>query len=338
MRGPGIVSYGLYIPRRIQTARSIARQFGVPETVVVAKQGLRQKHVSRAREWPSEMARRAAILALRRAERRGIRRRDIGLVAYVGSQWKDYHVWLLSAHLQDALGLDRAFAFDLSSMCTGIVFGLRLARDVLRADSELRAVLLVGASKESYLVRASDPSSLWMDNFADAGVAVVVARDQARNLILGSAFHSDGSLALATLQRGGGARHPLYQPYWDEGQVFLEGLIPRSRFRQRMDEISLKNFARVIRRSLQASGVHPSEVRLLALNHMKRSFHDSVVRASGILPQRSYYLERYGHSQSADPLVAVDRALASGLLDRGPVVLAAAGTGYVWGSLVVRWG
>jgi len=338
MPSAGIAAYGLYLPPTTVSAAAVARRFGIPVEVVRTKQGLEQKHVSRASEMPSDMGLRAARAALQRGRAEGVDRKDIGLVVYVGSQWKDYHVWLMSTFLQDRLGIPDCFAFDLSAMCAGVVFGLSAAKSFLVADPDLRAVLLVGASKESYLVAPNDPTSRWMDNFADAGVAVLVARDHPRNHILGSEFLSDGSLSLVPVQRGGGARHPVYPPYTRAGRVFAENLLPEATFRRRMDRVSLPNFARVITGSVAKSGLTSADIRMVFLNHMKRSFHRAILAAVGIGEDRSFYLERYGHSQSADQILGLDRALAAGAFSEGPVVMAAAGSGYVWGSTVVRWG
>jgi 3-oxoacyl-[acyl-carrier-protein] synthase III len=284
------------------------------------------------------MALSAARSALAKARDQGIDPVDIGLVVWCGSQWKDYHVWLASAYLQDRLRLPKAFGFDLSSMCTGSVFGLSLAKRFLRADDDLRAILLVGASKESYLVRPSDPRSRWMDNFADGGFSVVVARDQSKNLILGSDFLSDGSLALGVLEKNGGARFPASPAYARSGRAYLESLLDEARFRRRIERVSLGNFEMVIRRSIQKSGLAPDEVRLVLLNHMKRSFHRAVLERVGGKESRSVYLEEFGHTQSADQLLALDLALRRTQFTTGPVVMAAAGAGYVWGSTVVAWG
>lgn len=338
MTSVGIASYGLYVPRTTVDAATIARRFHLPLEVVRDKQGLHRKHVSRPGEMPSEMGRRAARTALERAHGQGIDRKDIGLVIYCGSQWKDYHIWLMSTYLQDRLGIPECFAFDLSAMCAGVVFGLSAAKSFLVADPDLRAVLLIGASKESYIVRPTDATSRWMDNFADAGVGVVVARDFGRNLVLGSDFLSDGSLSLAPVQRGGGARHPAYLPYIRARQVFAENLLPEAVFRRRMDAVSLPNFSRVIERSIERSGLTPADIRMVFLNHMKRSFSRAILEKVGIPEERAYYLEEYGHSQSADQILALDRSLTSGRFSEGPTVMAAAGSGYVWGSTVVRWG
>ena len=334
----GVVSYGLYVPRTTVSARAVARRFHLPLKVVLEKQGFATKHVSAPAMMPSDMARRAGRVALERARANGIDRADIGLVIWCGSQWKDYHVWLASTFLQDRLGLPNCFAFDVSAMCAGCVFGLYAAKNFLLADPNLRAVMLVGASKESYMVSPVAPMSQWMDNFADAGFAVVVGRDYPKNSILGSDFLSDGSLSLAPVEAGGGARHPVYPAYEREGQVFAETLLPERYFRRRMDAVSLPNFLRVIRTSIERSELTASDVRLLIINHMKRSFHHAIVEGVGISPERALYLEQYGHSQSADQMMALDLALTSHRFTAGPVVMAAAGSGYVWGSTVVRWG
>jgi 3-oxoacyl-[acyl-carrier-protein] synthase III len=338
MDGPGIVSYGLYLPRRRVSAQTIAHRFHIPESVVVEKQGFRGKRVSAPLEMPSAMAFFAARSALSKARAQGIDPVDIGLVAWCGSQWKDYHVWLASAHLQYRLHLPKAFAFDLSAMCSGSVFGLSLAKRFLVAEDDLRAILLVGASKESYLVRPSDTQTRWMDNFADGGWAVVVARDQSKNRILGSDFLSDGSIALMTAERNGGARFPTSTAYARAGQAYLEGLMDEAKFRRIIDRVSLTNFETVIRRSIEKSGLRPDDIQLLILNHMKRSFHRAVLEHVEVDASRSFYLEEFGHTQSADQFLALDQALRRRQFSTGPVVMAAAGAGYVWGSTVVHWG
>jgi 3-oxoacyl-[acyl-carrier-protein] synthase III len=306
--------------------------------VVREKQGIRAKRVSPAGTMPSAMALSAARSAMAQARARGVDPVDIGLVVWCGSQWKDYHVWLASAYLQDRLHLPKAFAFDLSSMCTGSVFGLALAKRFLVADDDLRAVLLVGASKESYLVRPSDPRSRWMDNFADGGFSAVVARDRSQNRILGSDFLSDGSLALGVLEKAGGARFPASVAYKRAGRAYLESLMDDATFRRRIERVSLGNFEMVIRRSVGKSGLRPEDIRLVLLNHMKRSFHHAVLERVGGDATRSIYLEEFGHTQSADQFVGLDLALHRRSFSAGPVVMAAAGAGYVWGSTVVDWG
>ncbi len=334
----GIVSYGLYIPETTRSSDDIASEFNLPLSVVEVKQGISKKHVSSMNEMPSDMAINAARIALKEAARKGVESKDIGALMYVGSQWKDYNIWLMSTYLQEKLGLSGAFSFDMSSMCAGIVMGLYVAKSLLMGSKELNSVLLVGASKESYLVNPADPKSTWMDNFADAGVAALVSRDWNHNVILESEFMTDGSLSQGTLEITGGAKQQFYEPYCDRRRVYLESLMTKDELKTKLESISLKNFKRVIESSIRKSGLTKDEVRMVLTNHMKPSFQESLLDSLGISEDHSFYLRDFGHSQSADQLIALDQAIRERRDIGGNIVLAAAGTGYVWGSTVVTWG
>ena len=338
MRNVGIVSYGLYIPESIQTAEDISNIYHIPVDVVKKKQGLLSKHVSKKDEMPSEMAIKAAKKAIEKATLKGIGKDDIGMILYVGSQWKDYHVWLMSTYIQDALGIEGAFSLDMSSMCTGIVFGLYVAKKILSSGTEGKSILLVGASKESYIVDPENRSTNWMDNFADAGVAAIVAPDFSENLILSSDFMSDGSLSFSVLERGGGAKEPCYPDYCSRNRIYLEGLMDKERMKSILDNKSVENFRMVIERSIKKSGIKTEDVSKIFLNHMKPTFHNEILASLGIPEKKSYYLERFGHSQSADQFIALDQVISETGFSTGNIVFAAAGTGYVWGSTVIKWG
>lgn len=284
------------------------------------------------------MAIEAGKVAIEKASEEGIKKGDIGTIMYVGSQWKDYHVWLMSTFIQDALGIQNAFSVDLSAMCTGVVFGLYLAKKILSTGSENKAILLAGASKESYIVNPKDKASSWMNNFADAGVAAVVAPNYDRNVILNSDFMSDGSLSLSVLQRGGGAKEPCYKNYCSNGSVYLEGLMSKEEMKSILDKKSVVNFVKVINRSIQKSGISKRDISKIFLNHMKPSFHSEILRLLKIPKERSFYLEEFGHSQSADQFIALDQEIKKREFRGGNVAFAAAGTGYVWGSTIIRWG
>ncbi len=334
----GIISYGIYIPKNIITSKEISKDFNIPEDVVVNKQGFKKKHVSYESETPSDMAFYAAKSALEKAEMIGVNMSDIGSIIYVGSQWKDYNVWLLSTYLQEKLGLKQAYSFDLSAMCAGMVTGLYLAKSILLSDDHMKAVLLVGASKESYIVKTNDPNTSWMDDFADAGVAAVIAKDTKKNIILKSDFMTDGSLSDGALIITGGAKVPFYQNYCVDKKVYLESLIPKEDFKRKMENVSLKNFKNVIQNSIQKSALKNEDVKMIFLNHMKPSFHIELLKSLNMPSSKSIYLDEYGHSQSADQFIGLDIALNKGLFKEGYIVFAAAGTGYVWSSTVIKWG
>ena len=72
---------------------------------------------------------------------------------------------------------------------------------------------------------------------------------------------------------------------------------------------------------------------------MKRSFHETVFEELGLdVDTDGYYLDDYGHVQSADQIIALGEGVEAGLLEPGDLVgFLAAGTGYTWSATVLDW-
>ncbi|WP_069807093.1 3-oxoacyl-ACP synthase [Vulcanisaeta thermophila] len=323
----GILSYGIYLPQRRVTASELSKITGIPLEIIVEKYGLRGKSVSEPAEMPSEMALKAAKAALSKANVR------IDALIYVGSEFKDYGVWMMSTKLQHELNLKNIFAFDIAAMCTGMIVGLTLAK---RMGDLARNILLVAASKESYLVNPELKDTSWMLNFADGASAVVVSHDYNRNRILESSFISDGSFYGAAVVKELGAVS-LIEDH-SQRPMFVS-LMRKDEMKYSLETTSRANFVKVIKDALDKSGYSIKDVDLLILNHMKRSFHEKILNDLGIPKEKSIYLEDYGHVQSSDMVIGLDEGLRRGLIKDGSiVVMASGGTGFIWGAVVLRWG
>jgi 3-oxoacyl-[acyl-carrier-protein] synthase-3 len=106
-----------------------------------------------------------------------------------------------------------------------------------------------------------------------------------------------------------------------------------------LDEVSLANFVAAAQGALERSGLQFDDITYLSGIHMKRSMHDAIVAALGVDPARTSYLDDTGHMSGVDPLLGLDRAVRSGEVADGDVVLLlAAGTGYTWAATALRWG
>ena len=333
----GIVSYGIYLPERVITSYEISRASGIPKEVIEEKQGWRIKRISDHHEMPSEMAIKAVANAIEASKKLGIGPDDIRAILYVGSEFKDYGVWMMSTRIQDALGAKNAFAFDIVAMCVGYVVGLAIAK---RISDLAENILLVAASKESYLVNYKNPNTTWISDFADGASAVVVSRSYMKNRVLESSFISDGRFWNMVVVKSLGAiifrdnKNPEYieRPYFDS-------LIDKDQVRSDLTKTSKENFVRVIREALDRSGYTVKDVDLLVINHMKRSFLREIVKELGLEEAKAPYLEDYGHTQSSDMIIGLDIGIKKGLIKDGSVVvLASGGTGFLWGATVLRWG
>jgi 3-oxoacyl-[acyl-carrier-protein] synthase-3 len=318
------------LPERWMPAAEVAAASGIPERVVVERFGLRGKHIAAVDEHVTDLSVAAAELALAEAE---LDPHDVDVVVYFGSSWKEWPVWQAAPWIAHRLGCERAWALELDYVSCGAPIALRVCRDLLAGEPELRSVLAVGACRESYLLDYANERSRFMFNFGDGAVAAIIAKDAPANELLGSAAITDGSLSLHVKVPQGGSIHPE-----TDGGRFLD-VDDLEEMKERLDEVSLANFVRVAQEALRRSGARLTDVGYLCGIHMKRSMHEGLVAGLGLSLDRAAYLDDTGHVSGADPLLALDRAARAGELDDGELVLLlAAGTGYTWAASVVRWG
>jgi 3-oxoacyl-[acyl-carrier-protein] synthase III len=328
MRRVGLVATASYLPERWMPAAEIAELSSIPEDVLVERFGLRGKHIAAPDEHVSDMSVKAGARLL---EETGTDPKDIDVVMYFGSMWKDYPVWQAAPHIAYQLGATNAFAVEYDNVSHGTSIALRIARDVLRAEDELKNILMVAACRESYLLDYDNHRSRFMFNFGDGAVAGLLVGDADRNEALGAHAITDGSYSLQVKLSGGGSADP-------EGYRYLDVVDPGS-MKVGLDRISLPNFISVATGALERSGLTAADVTLLCPLHTKRSMFKALLDGLGMREDQAVYLEDTGHMSGVDPLLGLDRALRDGRVGDGDVVLLlSAGTGYTWAAAVVRWG
>ena len=188
--------------------------------------------------------------------------------------WHDYAVWQAAPWIAHRLGCVNALEY--ANVSCGGPMALRLARNDLVGDDGLRSLLLVGASRESYLLDYENERSRFMFNFGDGAVAMLLQRDAPANELLASHAITDGSLSLQVKVPSGGSVD------MNGGYRFLDVADP-SAMKERLDEVSLPNFVRVAEGALERSSATLAEVSFLC-GLPKRSMHDELVRTLGVDP------------------------------------------------------
>lgn len=326
-----IAGLGIYLPQRHHTAAQIAAASGLPEAVVRDKLGLERKTVPGDDDHTNAMGVRAARAALEDA---GLSADQLDVVISITEEYKEFPVWTAGIKTAHELGATRAYAFDLGQKCGSGVLALRLAADMIKADG-LQTLLIAGGYRNGDLVSYQDPNVRFLFNLAAGGGAAVVRRDGPGFEILGSAFRTDGSFSEDVVVPVGGTRAPVTAA--NAAEYRLQVPDPKG-MKARLERKSLENFVAVVEEACERSGLRPREAAYAAILHMKRSAHRAVLERLGIPLERSIYLSEYGHLGQIDPLLSLQLAREQGRLQDGDVcVLMAAGVGYVWNALCVRY-
>ena len=328
MRRVGLAATASYLPERWLTAAEVGRLSGIPEDVIVEKFGLRGKHIAAADEHVSDLA---VAAATRLLDETGTDPLAIDVVLYYGSMWRDYAVWQVAPHIAHRLGARNAFALEYDNVSHGTPIAVRVGRDLLRAEPELSTILLVAASRESYLLDYENERSRFMFNFGDGAVAGLLVGDSTRNEVLGAHTLTNGAYALQVKVPGGGSVEP-------EGYRYLDVQDPQE-MKGGLDRESLPNFLAVARGAVERSGLTPADIAFVCPLHTKRSMFLTLLAELGMREDQAVYLDDTGHMSGVDSLLGLDRAVRDGRVrDGDAVLLLSAGTGYTWAATVVRWG
>lgn len=324
---------GVHLPESRQSSAEIAAASGLPEAIVRDKLGIHAKTQPGPEDHTCAMGVRAGRAALQDA---GLQPEALDVVISINEEHKEFPVWTSGISLAHQLGAQRAFAFDIGQKCGTGVLGLKLAADMLHSDSNLNTALVAGGYRNGDLVDYTDPNVRFLYNLGAGGGAAVVSREGPGHELLGSAFVTDGRFAEDVIVPVGGTRQPLSPSNLSEYRLQVPQM---EAMRARMAECSVPNFLAVVRDAVARSGAQVSDIAYLAMLHMKRSAHEAILAELGLPEQRSIYLQDYGHIGQVDGFLSLSLARERGLLRPGDlVVIVAAGIGYVWNAIALRWG
>lgn len=333
----GILGTGIYIPEGRMTAKDISEAtHGVwSEQAVIDKLGIREKAIPGPGDGTQEMGVKAALDALKNT---GLDPKEIDVVLCVGEEWKEYPLTTSALYIQDKIGAVNAWGVDVQNRCCTTVTALKMAKDILVAEDDVNVVLVVGGYRNGDFVDYADKDMSMMYNLGAGAGAILLKKNLGKNLLLGSHVIGDGSLARTAGVEIGGIVNPINGDNWREAAKSLRLMDPVA-MKNRLNEVSMPNWMRCIDESLRKSSLERKDISYLAILHIKRSGHLSMVHDLGLRDDQTIYLENYGHIGQIDQILSLHLALQSGQVKDGTVVcMLAAGIGYVWAANIVRWG
>lgn len=338
----GIVSAGMYTPEPVMTAADIAAASGIEEWVIRDKFGIRQKHVPGPDDHTNAMAVRAALDCLAKTD---VKPEDIDVVLCTTEEWKEYLLWTAGIKLAYEIGATRAWAIDVQMRCGTTIAAMKLAKDMMLADDDVRTVLIAGGYRNGDLINYKNHRTSFMFNLAAGGGALLLQKGYDHNRVLGSHLMTDGYMSEHVVVPASGTKRFPTDAAVAEGLFYLD-LVEPELMKNRLNEVSMDNWMHCIDEALRKSGPKPdgtpytrADVGYLNVLHMKPSAHRDMLQRLGLTEAQSVYLSDYGHMGQQDAMASIVEGLKQGKLKDGDLmVIVAAGIGYTWGAGCVQWG
>jgi 3-oxoacyl-[acyl-carrier-protein] synthase-3 len=327
-----IISTGFHVPDRVVRNEELTQWWETSDEWIRERTGIEQRHwVQGGEQAGSDLALEAARVALDRA---GMKASELDCIVYATLS-PDYFFPGGGVYLQRKLGVTDIPALDIRNQCTGFIYGLSVA-DAWVRTGQYRRVLLVGAEVHSTGIDFSPAGRDLGVLFGDgAGAAILGPTHEPGRGVLSTHLYSDGRFAeLLWCEADSSANVPrISHADLDAGKQY-----PRMQGRDVFKHAVVKMPASV-KAALAANDLTIEDVDLLIAHQANLRINEMVARQLGLRDDQVYNnIDRFGNTTAATIPIAIDECVRSGRLDRGDLlVLTAFGSGFTWGSAVIRW-
>ncbi|MFQ6101608.1 MAG: beta-ketoacyl-ACP synthase III [Anaerolineae bacterium] len=321
-----IVGWGMYVPPRVLTNDDLAQMVDTSDEWIRARTGIAERHIADDSETTASMAIKAAQQALQVA---GLEPSQLDLII-VATATPDYSFPATACLVQDALGATRAGAFDLAAGCTGFVYGLSVAANLILVGA-YESILVIGAETLSRITDWNDRATCVL--FSDGAGAVVLQANGADGGVLSSVLGADGSGGDLLNLPAGGSRDPASHRTVDEGLHYIK-MRGREVFR-----FAVRTMPAATRQVLERAGLTISDLNLLIPHQANQRIIESSAKALGLPPEAVFSnVAWYGNTSAASIPIALCEAVEQGRIQQNDLMVCVGfGAGLTWAAAAVRW-
>jgi 3-oxoacyl-[acyl-carrier-protein] synthase-3 len=320
MRRSVIIGTGAALPaERVTNAQLAARGVDTTDEWIVERTGITARHFAGEGETTASMATEAARKALAAA---GIGADQVGLIV-LATATPDQTFPASATRVQTALGIDDCIAFDIQAVCTGFLYALSVADNMVKGGMADYA-LVIGSETFSRILDFEDRTTCVL--FGDgAGAILLHAQDTEDRGVLATRLHADG-------------RHN--DLLYVDGGVSTTGTVGKLRMKgKEVFRHAVTNLADVLNEVLTVSGHSASEVDWVVPHQANKRILDATAKKLGLDPARVVVtVDQHANTSAASVPLALDTAVKDGRVKPGDLlVLEAMGGGFTWGAAVVRY-
>ena len=326
--GIRIIGTGSYLPEKILTNADLEKMVDTSDEWIRTRTGIESRHIAAPDQATSDLCK---IAAERAIEMAGIDASELGAII-VATVTPDHTLPNTACVIQEQLGAKKAFCFDLSAACSGMVYSMVTAQSLMKSIPDLKYALVLGAEKLSTVVDWEDRNTCVL--FGDgAGAAVLAKVDGEEDSIKAFDLGADGSAQDILLQPGGGSRIPPTHESVEAREHFIR-MSGKEVFK-----LAVPAMEQSSQRVMNELGLTNEDIAILVPHQANYRILKAVAQRLDIPEEKVFInVNRYGNTSAATIAICLDEIVRGNLLKKGDkVLLTAFGGGLTWGSLIVEW-
>lgn len=329
-----ITGLGKYLPDNVVTNDDLSKIMDTNDEWIQERTGIKERRWIKegTEDTSAVMGAKAAKIAIERA---GLTKDDIDFIVFATLS-PDYYFPGCGVQIQDMLDMPTIGALDVRNQCSGFVYALSVADQFIKTGM-YKNILVIGAEYHSNGLDKTTRGRGVSVIFGDGAGACVLSRTEDNSKgILSSHLHSEGKYADKLIVESPSIGHWVpeimaaeeedlsYFPYMDGQFVFKNAVV---------------RFSEVIMEGLMANGMQKEDIDLLIPHQANLRIAQFIQKKFGLSNDQVFNnIMKYGNTTAASVIIALTEAWEEGKLkDDDTVVLAAFGSGFTWGSVIMKW-
>ena len=316
-----ITGWGKCLPPAVLTNADLETVTDTSDDWITTRTGIKERRISHV-----EVSDLSAVAAKRALACAGLAATDLDMILMATCS-PDRAIPGAGTMLQAKIGAINAVAMDLNAACSGFLFALATADQMIKTGAK-RRILIIGAEKLSFWLDFSNRGTSVL--FGDGAGAVVVEASDEDAGVLAFELGSDGTAGdLLCVPASGTEGNPLREML---PTILMEG--PEV-FRRAVTAMG-DSAARVV----AEAGLTVDDIDLLVPHQANVRIIDATARRLSLDPSKVFInIASYGNTSAATIPIALAEALEEGRVAPGSnLVFAAFGGGFTWAAVAYKWG
>ena len=318
-----IAGVGKYIPSKVVTNDMLSQIVDTNDEWITSRTGIKQRHITTG-ENTSDIASKAALNALENAN---IDALDIDLII-VATCTPDMFTPATACIVQKNIGAKNAFAFDLSAACSGFIYGINVAKSMMKQNN-IKKSLVIGAETLSKALDWKDRSTCVL--FGDGAGAAVLSLDEDEGIIDVICNSKGSKWENLTI----GAKD-IDNPYVDEVTIFNPYLQMNG---GEIFKFATVTIVKLIKEILKKNNLILDDIDYIVPHQANERIIQFAAKKLDISMDKFYInIHEYGNTSAASIPIAISEIEEKSLLKKGDKIIAVGfGAGLTSGACLIEW-
>ena len=315
-----------YVPEKILTNKDIESMVDTSDEWIRSRTGIEQRHIVSSNEASSDLSTHVANQLLKK---RGIDASEIDVII-VSTVTPDHLTPSTAAIVQNNINASNTWGFDLSAACSGFLYGLETGSKLIESK-KYNKIMVIGVDTMTSILDFKDRETCII--FGDGAGGVILENATNNNGIISSILRTDGSGAKDLRVFAGGSRKPATNNTIKNREHYIR------QDGKKVFKFAVKRMAEVSEKILKDNGLTGNDIDLFIPHQANKRIIDATRKRCGISEDKVFInINKYGNTTAGTIPICLNEAVEDKRIKTGDyILLSAFGSGYTWGSILIKW-